>query len=189
MLQGYHRRGAALTALCCYEEALSAFCACAALDRNPQAARGEVTRVLHRLLTARVGPWANLKAARAYTWRPPPTCSSDCEDNSSDDDCESRAQAQAQAQAQAVRGGGRGRGPAGARTRGQPQHQHQHQHSAVGVDISASAPTDPHLDTLLDRVFQDVEKLRSECSSSILSIPEKIHPNDSSKRFVDSKLN
>ncbi|KAK3921106.1 LON peptidase N-terminal domain and RING finger protein 2, partial [Frankliniella fusca] len=196
---GHYRRGAALTALSRYEEALCAFCTCAALERGPQgpqAVRGEVTRVLHRLLSARCSPRSRAAAAaglrsaaraglggsrgahwsglgmglghglsrlQGMAWRAPPPCSSDCEDNSSDEDCSAAVGMQAQPKVAARgAGGGGGRGPgrgvsrAGANglSHGPPQHQHLQDLSGV------PAPTDPYLDTLLDRVFQDVEKIK-----------------------------
>lgn len=184
MLQAYYRRGAALTALARYEEALAAFCACAVLERGPrgpQAVRGEVTRVLHRLLVSRArsalpahgaaaakaaagGAAKAAKAAKgmAMSWRAPPACSSDCEDNSSDDDCYRAYRAAAVAvrapatlaktRAGAGGGLGRGSGTAGKGAAGPPLQD-------LGVD---ALPADPYLDALLDRVRLDVEKLKSK---------------------------
>lgn len=154
--KGHYRRGAALTALHRYEEALSAFCVCAALERGPQgpqAVRGEVARVLHRLLTSRTPTWpAVRRLGKGMAWRPSSSCSSDCEDSS--DDEAHQARARAHAKAAAARGGARGgaRGP----SRGVATSLQHH-----GQDVGATgAPADPYLDSLLDRVFQDVEKLR-----------------------------
>ncbi|XP_015596385.1 LON peptidase N-terminal domain and RING finger protein 3 [Cephus cinctus] len=50
--KGHFRRGVALAALGRHEEALFAFCTSVAIDRNPQTVRQEITRVLHRMLSS-----------------------------------------------------------------------------------------------------------------------------------------
>ncbi|XP_052131322.1 LON peptidase N-terminal domain and RING finger protein 2 [Frankliniella occidentalis] len=97
-----------------------------------------------------------LSRLQGMAWRAPPPCSSDCEDNSSDEDCAAQAKV-------AARGGGRGPGRGVSRccSRGLSLGQSSHQHQLHLQDLSGvPAPTDPYLDTLLDRVFQDVEKIK-----------------------------
>ncbi|KAF7391046.1 hypothetical protein HZH66_009526 [Vespula vulgaris] len=50
--KGHYRRGVALSALGRYEEAFFALCISVAIDKNPQVVRHELTRVLHRMLLA-----------------------------------------------------------------------------------------------------------------------------------------
>ncbi|XP_046588126.1 LON peptidase N-terminal domain and RING finger protein 3 [Neodiprion lecontei] len=48
--KGHYRRGVALSCLGRYEEAFSALCTCVTIDGNPQPVRQELTRLLHRML-------------------------------------------------------------------------------------------------------------------------------------------
>ncbi|XP_034254301.1 LON peptidase N-terminal domain and RING finger protein 3 [Thrips palmi] len=90
-------------------------------------------------------------ACAALDWRAPPPCSSDCEDNSSDDDC-SAAKA-------TVRGGARR--PSRGGDRGASGMSHAAHHGLLLQDLAGlPADDDPYLDSVLDRVFQDVEKLK-----------------------------
>ncbi|OXU23206.1 hypothetical protein TSAR_002244, partial [Trichomalopsis sarcophagae] len=52
--KGHYQRGLALSALMRNEEALLALCTSAVIDKNPQAVRHELTRVLHRVLAVNV---------------------------------------------------------------------------------------------------------------------------------------
>ncbi|XP_014471249.1 PREDICTED: LON peptidase N-terminal domain and RING finger protein 3 [Dinoponera quadriceps] len=49
--KGHYRRGIALSALGRHEEALYALCISVAIDKNPQAVRHELTKILHRVLS------------------------------------------------------------------------------------------------------------------------------------------
>ncbi|XP_076287505.1 LON peptidase N-terminal domain and RING finger protein 3 isoform X2 [Lasioglossum baleicum] len=49
--KGHYRRGAALSALGRHEEALFAFCISVAIDKNPQAVRHELVKVLYKVLS------------------------------------------------------------------------------------------------------------------------------------------
>ncbi|XP_070167369.1 LON peptidase N-terminal domain and RING finger protein 3 [Polyergus mexicanus] len=49
--KGHYRRGIALSALGRHEEAIYALCISVAIDKNPQAVRHELTKVLHRALS------------------------------------------------------------------------------------------------------------------------------------------
>ncbi|KYM81695.1 LON peptidase N-terminal domain and RING finger protein 3 [Atta colombica] len=51
---GHYRRGIALSALGRHEEALYALCISVAIDKNPQAVRHELTKILHRVLSPKV---------------------------------------------------------------------------------------------------------------------------------------
>ncbi|KAJ1525044.1 hypothetical protein ONE63_009890 [Megalurothrips usitatus] len=110
--------------------------------------RGAALTALHRYEEA----LSAFCLGKGMAWRPSSSCSSDCEDSS--DDEAHQARARAHAKAAAARGGARGgaRGP----SRGVATSLQHH-----GQDVGATgAPADPYLDSLLDRVFQDVEKLR-----------------------------
>ncbi|KYQ51250.1 LON peptidase N-terminal domain and RING finger protein 3, partial [Trachymyrmex zeteki] len=52
--KGHYRRGIALSALGRHEEALYALCISVAIDKNPQAVRHELTKILHRVLSPKV---------------------------------------------------------------------------------------------------------------------------------------
>ncbi|KAG5309987.1 LONF3 protein, partial [Acromyrmex insinuator] len=52
--KAHYRRGIALSALGRHEEALYALCISVAIDKNPQAVRHELTKILHRVLSPKV---------------------------------------------------------------------------------------------------------------------------------------
>ncbi|KYN40189.1 LON peptidase N-terminal domain and RING finger protein 3 [Trachymyrmex septentrionalis] len=52
--KGHYRRGIALSALGRHEEALYALCISVAIDKNPQAVRHELIKILHRVLSPKV---------------------------------------------------------------------------------------------------------------------------------------
>ncbi|KAL6264515.1 hypothetical protein P5V15_004623 [Pogonomyrmex californicus] len=104
-LLGHYRRGIALSALGRHEEALYALCISVAIDKNPQAVRHELTKILHKVLLPRIHrqnvlasrmPYSLSKSAsrtrnRHQLINPKRNrCTalnrSDCEDNSSDEE-------------------------------------------------------------------------------------------------------
>ncbi|EZA54315.1 LON peptidase N-terminal domain and RING finger protein [Ooceraea biroi] len=103
--KGHYRRGIALSALGRHEEALYALCISVAIDKNPQAVRYELTKVLHRVLSPGVRRQNVLSSRTPYSLTKamsrtrnhhqlmnPKRCRrlalnrSDCEDNSSDEE-------------------------------------------------------------------------------------------------------
>ncbi|XP_020278799.1 LON peptidase N-terminal domain and RING finger protein 1 isoform X2 [Pseudomyrmex gracilis] len=103
--KGHYRRGIALSALGRHEEALYALCMSVAIDKNPQAVRHELTKILHRVLSPGVRRQNVLSSRTSYNLtksasrtrnrhqlmnpkrsrRSTPN-RSDCEDNSSDEE-------------------------------------------------------------------------------------------------------
>lgn len=104
--KGHYRRGIALSALGRHEEALYALCISVAIDKNPQAVRYELTKVLHRVLSPGGVRRQNILSSRTpysltkttsrtrnrHQLMNPKRCRraglnrSDCEDNSSDEE-------------------------------------------------------------------------------------------------------